>query len=63
MARPGTLMLLRMLTSPFLCWDPPLLPGALAYLHNHGVTHGDLTCNNVLLTSSTKDARHWIAQV
>lgn len=37
--------------------------GALAYLHAHGVLHGDLTGNNVLLHASTKDRRMFEAMV
>lgn len=37
--------------------------GALAYLHAHGVLHGDLTGNNVLLHASTKDRRMFEAMI
>ncbi|GAB4819600.1 hypothetical protein N2152v2_006646 [Parachlorella kessleri] len=37
--------------------------GALLCLHHNKVLHGDLTCNNILLSSSTKDSRRWVAQV
>ncbi|GAB4820761.1 hypothetical protein N2152v2_007807 [Parachlorella kessleri] len=39
------------------------IAGALEYLHVNGLVHGDLSCNNVLLASSNKDRRRWIAQV
>jgi serine/threonine protein kinase len=39
------------------------LPGALLYLHQHDIVHGDLTLNNVLLNSSTRDSRRWVCKV
>jgi serine/threonine protein kinase len=39
------------------------IAGALAYLHSHGVLHGDLTGNNVLLNASMKDRRKFVAMV
>lgn len=39
------------------------MAGALSYLHSCEVIHGDLTPSNVLLTSSTKDARRWVCKV
>lgn len=36
---------------------------ALAYMHSHNIVHGDLTGNNVLLTTSTTDPRGFIARV
>ena len=36
---------------------------ALAYLHKVDVLHGDLTGNNILLTSSHKDARTFTVKV
>ncbi len=41
----------------------PALAGACAYLHSHNVIHGDLTPSNVLLTSTTKDAKSWLCKV
>ncbi|KAL4448329.1 hypothetical protein ABPG75_005548 [Micractinium tetrahymenae] len=39
------------------------MAGALSYLHSCEVIHGDLTPSNVLLSSSTKDARRWVCKV
>lgn len=36
---------------------------AMAYLHARNVLHGDLTGNNVLLTASDRDSRHFSAKV
>ena len=36
---------------------------AMQYLHSRGIVHGDLTGNNVLLKSSSKDQRRFIAMV
>lgn len=36
---------------------------AMVYLHGRNILHGDLTGNNVLLASSDKDERHWLAKV
>ena len=35
----------------------------MQYLHSRGIVHGDLTGNNVLLKSSSKDQRRFIAMV
>lgn len=35
----------------------------MSYLHSRGILHGDLTGGNVLLASSTKDARMFTAMV
>ncbi len=37
--------------------------GALAYLHSRSILHGDLSSNNILLTSSTGDSRGFTAKV
>lgn len=34
----------------------------MAFLHSANVVHGDLTPSNVLLASSAKDARHFVAK-
>lgn len=37
--------------------------GAMQYLHNHDIVHGDLAPGNVLLAESTKDSRRWECKV
>lgn len=39
------------------------MAGAITYLHSHKIIHGDMTPNNVLMTSGTKDARRWVCKV
>lgn len=39
------------------------IASAMSYLHARNILHGDLTSNNVLLTSSEKDERHYTAKV
>jgi hypothetical protein len=39
------------------------ITGALAYMHSHSLVHGDLTGNNVLLTTNHDDSRGFIARV
>ncbi|KAI3438918.1 hypothetical protein D9Q98_001332 [Chlorella vulgaris] len=39
------------------------IAGACLYLHQHDIVHGDLTLGNVLLSSSHRDARHWVCKV
>lgn len=36
---------------------------AMVYLHARSILHGDLTGNNVLLTSSDRDERRWTSKV
>ncbi|KXZ50686.1 hypothetical protein GPECTOR_15g370 [Gonium pectorale] len=36
---------------------------AMTYLHSRNILHGDLTGNNVMLTASDRDARHFTAKV
>ncbi|GFR53121.1 hypothetical protein Agub_g15837 [Astrephomene gubernaculifera] len=36
---------------------------AMTYLHDKNILHGDLTGNNVLLTASDRDERHFVAKV
>lgn len=35
----------------------------MAYLHACGITHGDLSGNNVLLTAQPTDPRRWVTMV
>lgn len=35
----------------------------MSYLHEHDILHGDLTSNNVLLATSDKDRRKFVAKV
>lgn len=39
------------------------IAGAMAYLHQQGILHGDLTGGNVLLSSNDKDSRGFVAKV
>ncbi|EFN52801.1 hypothetical protein CHLNCDRAFT_138454 [Chlorella variabilis] len=39
------------------------IAGALHYLHQRDVIHGDLSPGNVLLASSTKDRRSWVCKL
>ncbi|EFN57849.1 hypothetical protein CHLNCDRAFT_21329 [Chlorella variabilis] len=39
------------------------IAGACLYLHRHDIVHGDLTPGNVLLATSSRDARRWVCKV
>lgn len=43
--------------------SPQEIASALSYLHSRNIIHGDLTGNNVLLSSCTKDLRRFTALV